>query len=274
MTAPASTYPTAVADLVPLARQWAAELGVTPSRNGLMKRFRIGDNKANAVLAALTSTTPDERVTAATAPAAPVMTDVAGPGPEITTEPAPVVASPQAAVDAAPGPVIAPTPVAPVAAPTTAALPVVKARPKVRSWPVFLIGLGAFVGIWSGWVELGALTGFGVVHPLPGIADNFSINTAITLPLGMEAYAAYALKAWMTSGVPARARKFAKWSTIIALMVGALGQIAYHLMAAQGITAAPWQITTAVACLPVIVLGLAATLAHLLANDEEAAGQR
>ena len=43
-----------------------------------------------------------------------------------------------------------------------------------------------------------------VVHPLPGIGDGFTINTAITLPIGVETYAAYALRVWL-SGPRARA---------------------------------------------------------------------
>jgi hypothetical protein len=31
----------------------------------------------------------------------------------------------------------------------------------------------------------------------PGIADRFTINSAIALPIGMEAYAAYALRVWL-----------------------------------------------------------------------------
>ena len=46
--------------------------------------------------------------------------------------------------------------------------------------------------------------------------------------------------------------------------VGALGQIAYHLMAAAGWESAPWQITAAVSCIPVAVLGMGAALAHLM----------
>ena len=134
-------------------------------------------------------------------------------------------------------------------------------RPK--SWPVLLLALPAFVAIWSGWVGLGGLTGFGVVHPLPGIVDSFSINTAITLPIGVETYAAYAIHVWLSAGVPTRARNFARWSAIGSLIFGAAGQVAYHLMAAYGMTAAPWQITTAVSCLPVAVLGMGAALARL-----------
>jgi cytochrome bd-type quinol oxidase subunit 2 len=127
-----------------------------------------------------------------------------------------------------------------------------------------LLAIPAFVAVWSGWVGLGELTGFGVVHPLPGIADHFSINSAITLPVGVETYAAFALRAWLSGVLPRRARRFAKWSAIGSLTLGALGQVAYHLLSAAGVTHAPWQITTVVACLPVAVLGMGAALAHLI----------
>src|SRR5258708_5881399 len=48
------------------------------------------------------------------------------------------------------------------------------------------------------------MCGFGVVHPLPGILPGFQLDTAITLPVGVEAYGAYALGAWLApDGVPA-----------------------------------------------------------------------
>ncbi|GAA0469493.1 hypothetical protein Aca07nite_27770 [Actinoplanes capillaceus] len=49
-----SAYPRAVEDLLPHARDLAEKLGETPSRNLLMKTFRVGRDKANALLAALT----------------------------------------------------------------------------------------------------------------------------------------------------------------------------------------------------------------------------
>jgi hypothetical protein len=58
-------------------------------------------------------------------------------------------------------------------------------------------------------------------------------------------------------------------SSIVALTLGALGQVAYHPMSASGVETAPWPITAAVACLPVAVLGMGATLAHLLTVDDE-----
>lgn len=136
-----------------------------------------------------------------------------------------------------------------------------------RAWPVLLLALPAFVAIWGGWVGLGELTGFGPVNLLPGIGSGWTINSAITLPIGVEAYAAYALRVWLSGIAPTLlARRFAMWSAIGALVLGAGGQVAYHLMVAAGMTKAPWQITTFVSCLPVVVLGCGAALAHLLHN--------
>lgn len=134
-----------------------------------------------------------------------------------------------------------------------------------RTWPLLLLALPAFVAIWSGWVGLGARTGFGVVQPFPGIAvlDRVTLNTAITLPIGVETYAAYALRVWLAGAANDTARRFARLSAIGALVLGSLGQVAYHLMVAAGIDHAPWQITTLVSCLPVAVLGMGVALAHL-----------
>ncbi|MFF3867330.1 ABC transporter permease [Micromonospora sp. NPDC001898] len=212
------------------------------------------------------------------------------------TEPAPVAPPEPAAapvslaVDVAPAEVLTPadtrvrSAVEPAPEPATA-LPAADVSPEVTpvghpgtdapsaprrravAWPVVLLALPAFVAIWSGWVGLGGLTGFGIVHPLPGIWDSLSINSAITLPIGVETYGAYALYVWLSGRVPAPALRFAKWSALGSLIVGALGQVAYHLLVAAGVTSAPWQITTAVACLPVAVLGMGAALAHLVRED-------
>ncbi|MBA3575402.1 MAG: ABC transporter permease, partial [Pseudonocardiales bacterium] len=121
--------------------------------------------------------------------------------------------------------------------------------------------------VWSGWVGLGRLTGFGKVNLLPGIGDGWVIDTAITLPIGVEAYAAFALWVWLSGRGSDRAKRFARWSAIGSLVVGAAGQIAYHLLTADHLTKAPWPITMAVACLPVAVLGMGAALAHLVRAD-------
>ncbi|MEU9504873.1 ABC transporter permease [Micromonospora sp. NPDC048170] len=297
MTAPTingTRYPQPVDALMPAARKLANELGSLPSRNRLMREFHIGAPKADDLRTRLTAEHEkqtraeqirtamivrgallplDDALTDLTAPA-PVPLDYAEP---IGPHPAPAPVAPEHTPPADPMPAT-PAKIAPgeqveqvtvVGHPDTPTPPA-SAKP-VRSavvWPVVLLALPAFVAIWSGWVGLGGLTGFGVVHPLPGIWDSFSINSAITLPIGVETYGAYALYVWLSGRVPPAARRFAKWSALGSLAVGALGQIAYHLLEAAGVTSAPWWITTAVACLPVAVLGMGAALAHLVRTHD------
>jgi hypothetical protein len=140
---------------------------------------------------------------------------------------------------------------------------------RVRRWPLFVIASPAMVAIWSGWVSLGEMCGFGLVEPFPGIAA-WRLNTAITLPVGVEAYGAYAMSAWLSATTPGNARAFAKWSALGSLALGMLGQVGYHLLSAAHRTRAPWPVIAAVACLPVITLGFGAALAHLLHADDTA----
>ncbi|WP_433008385.1 ABC transporter permease [Kribbella sp. CA-294648] len=267
-----TTYPAPVEELIPAARKLADKLGRIPSQNKIKTELRIGTEKARMVRAALmgfdSQPTPDPapepvephlRVVEDQTPDAPTEPDngpdgePAGSGEEMP--PAPQAgASPQVTPHTEPDKTTAPT-----AAPVPA-----EAGKPVRTWPVWVLALPAFVAVWSGWVGLGGLTGFGVVAPLPGIADGFTINTAITLPIGVETYAAFALRVWLSGTVPSRARKFAMWSALGSLLTGALGQVAYHLLEAAGYTKAPWPIVMAVACLPVAVLGMGAALAHLI----------
>ncbi len=123
--------------------------------------------------------------------------------------------------------------------------------------------------MWSGWVGIGQLTGFGEIRPLPGIWNSLHIDTAVTLPIGVEAYAAFALRVWLTRSpaISGRTRRFTRWSAIAALALGMAGQVAYHLLAQAKMTRAPWEVTTLVSCLPVLVLGLGSALAHLLRAD-------
>jgi hypothetical protein len=67
--------------------------------------------------------------------------------------------------------------------------------------------------------------------------------------------------------VSARTRWFARRSATGSLLLGMAGQITYHLLAQAHAARAPWGITTAVSCLPVLVLGMGAALAHLLQAD-------
>ena len=109
----------------------------------------------------------------------------------------------------------------------------------VRSWPLLVLAAPAAAEVWSGWVGIAQKTGFGLVSPLPGIWPSLHLDTSITLPVGVEAYAAYALRAWLASEhtVSARTRRFAKWSAIFSFALGMAGQVAYHLLAQAGVDA-------------------------------------
>ena len=137
----------------------------------------------------------------------------------------------------------------------------------VARWPLLIIAAPAAVAVWSGWVGLGSMCGFGLVQPLPGMVS-WHLDTAITLPVGIEAYGSYALGAWIRFGdatgpVARRARTFARRSSVGALALGMTGQVIYHLLAAAHAVRAPWPVIVLVACLPVISLGFGAGLIHL-----------
>jgi hypothetical protein len=133
----------------------------------------------------------------------------------------------------------------------------------VKRWPLFLIAAPAAVAVWSGWVGLGQLCGFGLVQPFPGILS-WHLDTAITLPVGVEAYGSYALAAWLAPGTAERARTFARRSAFGALALGMSGQVIYHLLSAAHAARAPWPVVVLVSCLPVVTLGFGVALAHLL----------
>ena len=139
----------------------------------------------------------------------------------------------------------------------------------VRSWPLLVLAAPAAAEVWSGWVGIAQKTGFGLVSPLPGIWPSLHLDTSITLPVGVEAYAAYALRAWLAGehSISGRTRRFAKWSAICSFALGMAGQVAYHLLAQAGAARAPWPVTTIVSCLPVLVLAMGTTLAHMLRAD-------
>jgi hypothetical protein len=71
------------------------------------------------------------------------------------------------------------------------------------------------------------MTGFGQVHPLPGIWDSFHLDSAVTLPVGVEAYAAYALRAWLSASatVSGRTCRFARWSAVGSRLRADLGTV-------------------------------------------------
>lgn len=249
-------------ELMPAARELAAQKRAVPPKRTIQTALSIGFPKASEIHDRLTAEHQQRRIekrrrfraVAARKHPSPALTTRfrAAPTPPETPSPAPVALPQVAAVTDAPPPAsVTPLPT------------------RVSRWPLLLLAAPAFVAIWAGWVDLGRLTGFGQVRPLPGIADRFSINTAITLPVGLETYAAYALYVWLARVGSGPARTFAAWSAIGSLLLGFAGQAAYHLMIAAGMERAPWQITLAVSGVPVAVLGMGAALWHLVHTPKE-----
>lgn len=144
----------------------------------------------------------------------------------------------------------------------------------VPPWLLKLLAVPAAIAVWSGWVGVGQMTGFGEVQPLPGVWSSLHVNTAVTLPIGVEVYAVLAMRVWLsgTTWVSGRTKRFACWSAIGSLVLGMAGQACYHLLAQSGATRAPWQVTTLVSCIPVLFLGLGGALAHMLSEDTTGCG--
>ncbi|MCO1657130.1 ABC transporter permease [Pseudonocardia humida] len=262
ITSPGTTTPD-TRELTDLVREQAQRLGCWPSGRQVIAEFRVGRPKANAVLAALRESGFDPTTSAATQDT--LALDV------VPVRPYKPTPSASGAVGGWTAEQIS----SPDRRPSETERPAAEVRrPRLGSWPLVLIALGAFVSIWGGWVGLGELTGFGPIRLLPGIADNVVIDSAITLPIGVEAYAAFALRTWLApdTGLSAAARRFARWPAIGSLALGAAGQIAYHLMVAAGVREAPWPITAFVSCLPVVVLGCAAALTHLIHRFDDTLG--
>jgi hypothetical protein len=143
----------------------------------------------------------------------------------------------------------------------------------MRSWPLLVLAVPAAAEVWSGWVGIAQKTGFGMVPLLPGIWSSLRLDTAVTLPVGVECYAAYALRAWLAPdhAISDRTRRFAGRSAVFSFALGMAGQVAFHLMDQDRVTRAPWAVTTLVSCLPVLVLGMGTALAHMLREDAAAA---
>lgn len=245
-------------------RGWSIETDGPLTRNRVMDRFGLGATRATRLL---DRATPDWRArTTGPVTGPPVRPDEAwdalvtdyGTAPDRTEQ------EPTAADQDGDGPVRHDV----AAAPDRTA----DHAPRIRGLlaGLYVIAASAGVAIWSGWVSLGEMCGYGPVRVLPGIVDHLVINAAIALPLGMEAYAAIALRVWIAGDHSDRTRGYARISTLMSLATGAGGQVAYHLLAASHHQVAPWPIVTGVSVLPVAVLGMAAGLTHLVVADVRA----
>jgi hypothetical protein len=134
---------------------------------------------------------------------------------------------------------------------------------KSRSmWPLYLISVGAVLAVWSGWVELGVMCGFGIEQPLYGIWNGLRINAAISLPLSMEAYGFYAMGFWFDPGEADDVRSYAQWTTILAYCLGFAAQATYHVLAAMHAAHAPIPVVVLVSGVPVATICAAGGLLH------------
>jgi hypothetical protein len=75
----------------------------------------------------------------------------------------------------------------------------------VRSWQLLVLAAPAAAEVWSGRVGIAQKTGFGLIFPLPGIWPSLHLDTTITLPVSVEAYAA------CEQGLPASRKSPAAW---------------------------------------------------------------
>lgn len=120
------------------------------------------------------------------------------------------------------------------------------------------------------WVSLGmsvsavsaAVSSFSGLRSLAEMAG-WAAPMASLLPLTVDAYAMTATRVWLSgSTASVRARRFAKWNAIGAILLSLAGNAAYHLIAAH-LLAVSWMIVLAVGAVPPVVLGLVSHLAVL-----------
>lgn len=150
-----------------------------------------------------------------------------------------------------------------------------------KSWLVWPIAFSAFVATWGGWVVLGTMTGYGKVNMLPGLVKDgewSTINLVISLPAGVEAYGALALSVAFDQRATRAARWFSAVSSLVSLVLGCFAQAVAHNLSSKHVTTAPDAVTSFVAVLPVLVLGMASALAVLsqkrISETSQAASQK
>lgn len=143
------------------------------------------------------------------------------------------------------------------------------AKPRDHLWVVFVIAAAAAIEVCATWVGIGNVSGF----PVIGLPFRLKVNTDFSLMVGMEAYGGFALYYWLSAATGPRSRAFAMWSAAGALVLSLVGQVAYHVLAAEHVARPPAGVVGFVSSLPVVVLGFAAILMHLVHLDREGAGR-
>lgn len=139
------------------------------------------------------------------------------------------------------------------------------AKPRDHLWVVFVIAAAAAIEVCATWVGIGNVSGFPVIR----LPFHLKVNTDFSLMVGMEAYGGFALYYWLSAAPGPRSRAFAMWSAVGALVLSLVGQVAYHVLAAEHVARPPAAVVGFVSSLPVVVLGFAAILMHLVHLDRE-----
>ncbi len=120
------------------------------------------------------------------------------------------------------------------------------------------------------WVTLGlgvsaaaaATSSFSGLRSL-AIVTGWPTPLAALLPLTVDAFAMTATRVWLAASTGSgRARRFARWNAICAILLSVAGNATWHLIAAH-LLVVSWGIVLAVGSIPALVLGLVAHLAVL-----------
>lgn len=126
----------------------------------------------------------------------------------------------------------------------------------------------------DGWVAVGmtvsaaaaAVSSFSGLRSL-ALATGWGDWLSPLLPLTIDAYAATATRVWLANSTRSvRARRFARWNAVGAVVLSVIGNAVWHLIAA-GLLQMSWVIVVVVGAVPAAVLGLLSHLAVLRTHD-------
>lgn len=135
-------------------------------------------------------------------------------------------------------------------------------RDRVASLMTWTVGLGAAILSWAAWTGLAQKCGWTESLDLGFVTLRISWLAAIIV----DVYALRAFRVWQRAApwVSDSSREYAKWSTYISVLIGILGNVAYHVIVSEGIKTAPMWVVIPVSSLPPIMLG---AIGHLNAIE-------
>jgi uncharacterized protein DUF2637 len=135
------------------------------------------------------------------------------------------------------------------------------------------------VPIRDGWVLAGlvlaatssAVSSFAGLRSLAVVSGWHPLLAAL-FPACIDSYAATSMRVWLAASTRSkRARRFARWNTIWAILLSLAGNATAHLIAA-GLVAVSWIVVVVVGAVPPVILALTVELAVLRGQVDEAPG--